>query len=125
MRFDKTIPVIKRCNFLPHNVVYLFCVVLIGKYMKKGENPYVVFLDNNVIKNRVGRWYIGLRQLTPAEYDMYNDDNPPPAPAAFTGRITSNYTLVTYTSGCYYSRPTDSRWSSLGCTVCRLTFRCP
>jgi len=86
-------------------------------YQQKGVNPYVAFLDNNVIKNRVGSWYVGLRQLTPNEYDLYNDDNPPPAPAPFTGRLTSNYTLITYTSGCYYCQHTDRHWSSSGCSV--------
>jgi len=99
------------------SVVYLCYALTAEKYRKKGVNPYVVFLDNTVINNRVGSWYIGLRQLTPAEYNVYNDDNAPPAPAAFTGRIMSNYTLVTYTSGCYYCQPTDGRWSSAGCTV--------
>jgi len=88
-----------------------------GTYRNRGVNPYVVFLDNNVIKNRLGRWYLGIRQLTPAEHDSYDDDHPPPAPAVFTGRLTSNYTLVTYTSGCYHSQPNDRRWSSSGCTV--------
>ena len=92
----------------------------IDKYRTEGVNPYVVFLDNNVIKNRVGKWYIGVRQLTPAEFDVYDDDNPPPAPAAFTGRLTSNFTLITYTSGCYYCQPTDDQWSSAGCKVCNL-----
>jgi len=90
------------------------------KYWNDGVNPYVVFLDNAAIKNRVGKWYIGLRQLTPAEYDKYDDDNEPPAPAPFTGRINSNYTLITYTSGCYHSQPTDGRWSAAGCKVCHL-----
>ena len=87
------------------------------KYRQKGVNPYVAFLDNSVIKNRVGSWYVGLRQLLPAEYDLYDDDNPPPVPASFTGRLTSNYTLITYTSGCYHCQPTDGRWSSSGCSV--------
>jgi len=91
------------------------------EYRRKGIDPYVVMLDNNVIKNRVGRWFIGVRQLTPSEYDLYSDDNEPPAPAAFTGRITSNFTLITYTSGCYHCQPSDLRWSSSGCTVCSLT----
>ena len=117
---NKVIAKIKGCSFWGHSVVYLRYALVAGIYRKKGVNPYVVFLDNNVIKNRVGSWYIGLRQLTPAEYDVYSGTNPPGPPAAFTGRLTSNYTLVTYTSGCYYCQPTDDRWSSSGCTVCNV-----
>ena len=101
-------------------VAYGCSVMAVDNYRRKGVNPYVVFLDNNVIKNRVGSWYIGLRQLAEAEHDVYNDANPPPAPAAFTGRLTSNFTLITYTSGCYYCQPTDNHWSSAGCKVCNL-----
>jgi len=107
---------------LANKVTYLCCAVAAGNYRQRGVNPYVVFIDNSVIKDRVGSWYIGLRQLTEDEYDKYDDDNPPPAPAAFTGRITSNYTLVTYTSGCYYCQPIDGHWSSAGCKVLYVIF---
>jgi len=80
-------------------------------------SPYKVFLNNTVVNNRVGAWYIGVRQLSVDEVDQYSMSNPPPVPKPFTGRLTTNFTLLTYTASCYYSHVGDTTWSSDGCEV--------
>jgi hypothetical protein len=77
-----------------------------------------VTLDNTVINNRVGVWYIGIRQLNTTEQDLYSAQNPPPKPAPFTGRLTTNFTLAIYTSGCYFTQKGATSWDARGCKVC-------
>ena len=93
-----------------------------GSYSSKGIDPYIVFVDSSVIRGRNGTWYAGLRQLDPSEYDKYNETITPAPPARLTGRFKCNFTLLIYTSGCFYCHNGDKGWSSGGCKVKMLRF---
>jgi len=98
--------------------------LITDQYIEQGKNPYKIFLNNTVVNNRVGVWHFGVRQLSADEIDKYSMSNPPPVPEPFTGRLTTNFTLLTYTSGCYYSHVGDTEWSSDGCEVELFMFHC-
>lgn len=66
----------------------------------------------------VGKAYIGLRELSPDEFDLYSDDNKPPPPKPYTGRFeNTNYTIKVYCSACYYYKEEMDSWLSDGCQV--------
>jgi len=99
---------------------YYCCVA--STYAAEGINPNVVIVNNSVVNDQLGTWYVGIRQLNKTEWNEYNSGNTPAPPPDFTGRITCNYTLLIYTSGCYWTRPGAQNWSSNGCVVSMLVF---
>ena len=91
--------------------------MLIVSFVAWTDESFVIFLDNVEVSNRVGKWYVGLRQLSDAEEDQYGPGVTPGDPTPLTGQFTTNYTLHMFTSGCYFYYAPTNDWRSRGCTV--------
>ncbi|XP_023932388.1 uncharacterized protein LOC106168381 [Lingula anatina] len=85
-------------------------------------NSYEVFIESDQVGNKTGKYYVGIRQLADNETELYG-----PQWTNFTGNfteaftgannITTNYTMRTYTSGCYFATVGMTAVSTEGCIV--------
>jgi len=93
---------------------------------------YTITVPTEVYNGRTGKWIVGVRQLDPEDHDKYGTDNPLTTVAPLTGRLTTNYSIRSWTATCAYMEPRswqqevagrDPEWLSNGLTVrCGSTF---
>ena len=87
---------------------------------------YTVSVPTEVYRGRSGKWIVGIRQLEDEQHDKYGVDNPLATVAPLTGRITTNYSIRSWSATCAYmdagswKRNIDPEWLSAGLSVCTL-----
>jgi len=88
------------------------------------ESDFRLFISDSEF-DHVGTVYLGVRQLSESEYNLYTEDNPPPTPADGTGRFTTRYTLQSYSTTCaFMDEDVDpNHWSCEGMSVGRTSNR--
>lgn len=61
--------------------------------------------------------YIGYRQLSIVEVNLYNETNPPPIPYPFTDQINTTARVTVSMPSCLHLTPGDDHWQTNGCKV--------
>lgn len=123
-----------------HKPVYDNYELFIPLSAIKGQlvnNTYHIFLDHNIIKNRVGFFYIGIAAINQtmlnknfsrnllskiiinSNASLTNASTLPavPGPEWLARTFNTNYSLQTYTSGCYFFDYQFMNWTGKGCYV--------
>ncbi|XP_064478806.1 uncharacterized protein LOC135392080 [Ornithodoros turicata] len=90
--------------------------------IRSTNGTYDIFMDNSMVDNRTGFFYLGIVQPngTVPEFDM---DEPVNLTASEVSReFTSNYSVRIYTSGCYFFHSQKKIWSAEGCFVANANY---
>ncbi|VDL39855.1 unnamed protein product [Hymenolepis diminuta] len=67
--------------------------------------------------SELNQLYIGYRQLTVEELDLYNETNPPPIPYPFTDQINTTARVSVSMPSCLHLTSGDDHWRTGGCHV--------
>lgn len=67
--------------------------------------------------SELNQLYIGYRQLTVEELDLYNETNPPPIPYPFTDQINTTARVSVSMPSCLHLTSGDDHWRTDGCHV--------
>ncbi|VDO11190.1 unnamed protein product [Rodentolepis nana] len=67
--------------------------------------------------SEINRLYIGYRELTVEEKDLYNTVNPPPIPYRFTNQINTTAHVSVSRPSCVYLHSRNDYWQTNGCQV--------
>nr|AKN21724.1 PKD1L-1 [Schmidtea mediterranea] len=99
-------------------------------------DPFTFFVDNSMFKQSkistkssmpdysktLDTLYFGVRELTPAEYDLYTRSNRPPVPYTISAQINNTFRVRIFSTGCYFnSNNFQGGWGTAGCVVGPLT----
>lgn len=80
---------------------------------------YLLFLNTSQMAGFNGFVGFGLRELTQAESTLYcaNPPNSPPILDTNVTNFTTDFSVKSYTSGCYYYTPATGKWYSNGVEI--------
>lgn len=85
--------------------------------IRSTNGTYDIFLDNALIANRTGFFYLGLVQPNGSVPEFSMDDPVNLTLADVSREFSANYSVRIYTSGCYFFNSNTKRWSADGCFV--------
>ncbi|VDN98579.1 unnamed protein product [Rodentolepis nana] len=105
-----------------------------SKWGEEGLLDYALYIQSSELTNlksdairrtrhmrlkasEINRLYIGYRELTVEEQDLYNEINPPPIPYRFTNQINTTARVFVSQPSCVYLHSRDDHWQTNGCQV--------
>ncbi|CAD5112526.1 DgyrCDS1737 [Dimorphilus gyrociliatus] len=103
----------KAPNFTETDVSFDYHFLFPSKLSDAIKN-YKSVLDGKTTGNRVGVWYLGLRQLNTTDYDKYIPQNIPSYPLNGEGEFTTNYTIKISAVSCSFFDESARRWKNNG-----------
>ncbi|KAG0419460.1 hypothetical protein HPB47_004076 [Ixodes persulcatus] len=81
------------------------------------KGTYDIFLDNSMVDNRTGFFYLGLVQPNGSVPEFSPDDPVNLTLTDVSREFSTNYSVRIYTSGCYFFNSKTKGWSADGCFV--------
>jgi hypothetical protein len=111
--------------FLSHEKIptyrsFLFTTTVAELTVNKTLGHSFWFLDNNMIQNKTGRWFLTVMELQ--EPITMDDKNAGFFNKTKVANFTTDYKLRTYTAGCYYLDEKYEVWTSKGMEVLNTTY---
>ncbi|KAK8779497.1 hypothetical protein V5799_019173 [Amblyomma americanum] len=86
------------------------------------NGTYDIFLDNALVGNRTGFFYLGLVQPNGSVPEFSMDDPVNLTLSDVSREFSTNYSVRIYTSGCYFFNSKSKTWSAEGCFVANANY---